>query len=99
MTTVIKFIKDFFNANIQLILMLMLISLFTLALLEYRNQASVGVRQEDESKEGVLLSSMEKISVPSWRDYYGGSMGVDKVILFEGPSVRISTGVDGGWYG
>lgn len=99
MTTVIKFIKDFFNANIQLILMLMLISLFTLALLEYRNQASVGVRQEGESKEGVLLSSMEKISVPSWRDYYGGSMGVDKVILFEGPSVRISTGVDGGWYG
>lgn len=34
-----------------------------------------------------------------WESYYGGGFGIDNTLSLDGESVRISTGVDGGWYG
>lgn len=34
-----------------------------------------------------------------WKSYYGGGFGLDKVITTSQKAVRISTGIDGEWYG
>ncbi len=48
---------------------------------------------------GLGISTPVQIKHQPWTPYYGGGAGVDTVVAREDWSLRISTGVDGGWYG
>ncbi len=87
-------------------LILVVTVLILLAINIFGNSSSNQSEEEmvDQVLNSVSLSSDEKIvTLPKleWKPYYNGGLGLDSIISANQntESIRISTGVDGAWYG
>ena len=78
----------------------LLVLLFVvIALVSYKYFSEHGVR---ELHIGDIFDQKTKVQTDSninWKTYYGGGFGLDKIITQSQKAVRISTGIDGEWYG
>ena len=77
---------------------LLILILVVISLVSYKYYSEHGVR---ELHIGDIFNQQEVKTNTSlnWKAYYGGGFGLDKVITESQKSVRISTGIDGEWYG
>lgn len=91
--------KLFLKENSSALLILVLISMGTLILLSQKEIMATVLKVAKDGYRGVGSSIPQAVQISNWRNYYGGSMGIDRVISGSGNAVRISTGTDGNWYG
>lgn len=94
-----KKIKIKSGITINTLLMIFLIAAFTVLIVSEKDVLVLNKEIKDKNYAGVGVEIPRTMNVSNWRKYYGGGLGLDSALLFDGPSVRVSTGVDGGWYG
>lgn len=94
-----KKIKIVSKFKINTVIMLVLIFVFTLVLVSQKDILISVNEIKNKHYAGIGTELPKNIRINNWRNYYGGSMGFDEAVKFDGPSIRVSTGVNGGWYG
>ncbi len=99
MSKKILYIHKFLTANLTKIFFMCLIVLFTYSIMIQKDSLLLARQNKEYAYSGIGRGRFEKIQVSNWRNYYGGSMGFDDAIGGRNTVIRISTGIDGGWYG
>lgn len=89
--------KEFVHYVVNPLLMVSLIMLGTVWLFEERSVRLAAV--DHSASRTVGFGERQILPLGEWQDLYGGGFGYDRVIALQDPSLRVSTGADGGWYG
>ncbi|MDD5749964.1 MAG: polysaccharide deacetylase family protein [Patescibacteria group bacterium] len=91
-----KYIFLFFQQNKTILIACLVLYLFTIVIV---NQKKIILSYNQQKDRPIAEQPLKLFSNLDWGSYYGGSFGYDRAIALTDKSVRVSTGIDGGWYG